>query len=291
VLLGHVVSCGARLRTFFSIPDGEGPKPAMLYMQSIRPTSVEAPLDAENPVRALVRAFVSAGFVVMRVERSGVGDSEGPSPETTGLAVESDAYRSALAELRAFDEVDPERIVLVGHSFGGVIAPLVAERVAGICTFGASAERWHDTMLGTTRRQKERSEEEMRNWEELFRLVHREGSTPQRAFEEHAHLRSLRSRDCAGETMYGRHVSLFRELDATDLEAAWRRVSTRVLAIHGEHDWICTLDQSKHIAELSRGEHEEIRGSGHELDARVIDAMRVFAQTVTDAQPPGKTQP
>jgi pimeloyl-ACP methyl ester carboxylesterase len=291
VLLGHVASRGARLRTFFSIPESDGPKPAMLYMQSIRATSVESPLDAENPVCALARAFVAAGFVVMRVERSGVGDSEGPSPETTGLDAELGAYRSALEELRAFDEVDPARVVVVGHSFGGVLAPLVAKDVSGVCAFGASADRWHDTMLGTTRRQKDRTEEEMKHWEELFRLVHREALTPQRVFEMHPHLRSLRSRDCAGETMYGRHVSLFRELDAMDLEAAWRDVKARVLALHGEHDWICTLDQAKRIASLSKGRFEEISGSGHELDARVISAMVAFAQTVTEAQPPGKTQP
>jgi len=91
--------------------------------------------------------------------------------------------------------------------------------------------------------------------------------------------------------MYGRHASLFRELDATDLEAAWRDVRARVLALHGEHDWICTLDQAKRIAELSRGRFEELRESGHDLDARVIAAMVAFAQTVTDPQPPGKTQP
>lgn len=281
VLVRHVVSRGARLRTFFTIPEHEGPKPAMLYMQSIRAHSVEAPLDPENPVRALARGFADAGFVVMRVERSGVGDSEGPSPETTGLDVELDAYRSALAELRAFDEVDPARVVVVGHSFGGVLAPLLAHDVAGVCAFGASAERWHDTMLGTTRRQKERSEEEMRAWEELFRLVHREKMTPQRAFEMHPRLRSLRSRDCAGETMYGRHVSLFQELDAIDLEAAWRDVKARVLALHGQDDWICTLEEAKRIAELSGGRFEEITGSGHDLDARVIAVMLAFARTLT----------
>ncbi len=292
VLLGHVTSRGARLRTFYAIPrDGEK-LPAVLYLQGVRTESVESPFDPASPTRALVSALVAAGFVVMRVERSGVGDSEGPTPRETGLAAEMDAYRAALADLRAFDEVDPDRILLFGHSFGGMVAPLLAREtaVAGIAVFGTSARRWHDAMLGTTRRQRERGEEEMARWEELFDRVHRDGLTPARAFELHPHLRVLRSRDCEGETMYGRHVSLFQELDGADLQDAWRGVKTPVVAMHGEHDWICTAEDAGAVAALSGGRHVELDGTSHDLTRDGAFDPRI-AQTTTALQPPGNTQP
>lgn len=292
VLLGHVTSRGARLRTFYAMPRHGTKLPAVLYLQGVRADPVESPFDPASPTRALVSALVEAGFVVMRVERSGVGDSEGPSPRTTGLATELDAYRAALEDLRAFDEVDPDRVLLFGHSFGGMIAPVLARdvHVAGIAVFGTTARRWHDAMLGTTRRQRERGEEEMARWTELFDRVHREGLTPARAFELHPHLRALRSRDCDGETMYGRHVSLFQELDAVDLADAWRAVETPVVAMHGERDWICTADDSREVAELAGGRHVELDGTSHDLTRDGAFDPRI-AQTTTALQPPGKTQP
>ena len=263
VLLAHVEVDGHRLRTLYAVPSAPGPHGAILYMQGVRADSCEAPLDPTHPTRRLVEAFVRAGFVVSRVERSGVGDSEGPSPRVTDLAAERAGYEAALRDLRGFDEIDPQRIFLFGHSFGGILAPLVARDVAGAAVFGASPLRWLDCMLGTTRRL--RGESDVARWGELFRLVFRDGLTPARVFAEHPRLRELRSRDCEGETMYGRHVSLFQQLDAIDLEAAWRGVSTRVLAMHGELDAICSGDEARAIAELSRGQHVELPGVDHDL--------------------------
>jgi len=276
-LLGHVISRGARLRTLFTIPESEEPKPAVLLVQSVRADSCESPFDDASPVRAFVRAFAAAGFVVMRVERTGVGDSEGPSPEKTGLDVEVDGYRAALRELLAFDEVDPNRVFLFGHSFGGMVAPILAETpVAGVCVLGTSARSWRECMVGTTKRQRgpnaqrRWSELDVARWTKLYDLVFHEGVTPGRAFEVDPELRALRSRDCDGDTMHGRHVSLFQRLHATDLMAAWWRVQSRVLAIHGAGDWICTADESREIAAITNGRFVELEGSSHDIDEQIL---------------------
>jgi dienelactone hydrolase len=74
----------------------------------------------------------------MRVDKSGVGDSEGPSCDSIGFEEELAGYRAALAALRSHPSVDPQGIYLLGISMGGVFAPLLAQdtKVAGIVVWG-----------------------------------------------------------------------------------------------------------------------------------------------------------
>jgi pimeloyl-ACP methyl ester carboxylesterase len=85
-----------------------------------------------------MHTFGSQGFVTYRVEKPGMGDSEGPPCAETGYLQELNGYRAGLADLRANPAVDPERIFLVGSSLGGFFAPIIANEipVAGIVTYG-----------------------------------------------------------------------------------------------------------------------------------------------------------
>ena len=326
--LGFVAARGHRLRTITAIPESSGPHPAVLYLQGVRADSCETPLDEASPTARLVAGWTAAGFVVHRLERSGVGDSEGPAPDRTDLGAELDGYDAALEGLFVRSDVDPARVFLYGHSFGGMIAPLLAvERpLAGVIVFGTSAERWLDCVVATTARRPrfegegaEPSARRLALWVELHEVVCRQGWTPDLAFERRPHLRVLRSRDCIGETLYGRHVALFQQLDGIDLKAAWRAVGGArcpVLALHGEHDWICSAQDARQIAECAgpHAAHLELARIGHDLlvdagtgpgstepgadrwDGSVVDAtvgwMRaVSAQTFTPSQLPGKTHP
>lgn len=263
--LGTLGVRGHRLRTVLNVPEGPGPHPALLYLQGIRPHTCEHPFDPDAPLRRFAEHFADAGVLVMRVERSGVGDSEGPSCATTDLGFELDTYRAALDHLRTLTD----RVWLFGHSLGGMVAPLLARQptIAGVAVFGTSALRWLDCVVGTTRRQLRLEglpDAEADRWAELHTLVCREGWTPERAFEQRPHLRSLRSSDCTGETYAGRHVSLFQQLDAIDLLAAWRDVHVPVLAVHGEYDWICTREESETLAHAARGSCVELAKIGHD---------------------------
>ncbi len=326
--LGFVAPHGHRLRTITALPELGGPHPAVLYLQGVRADSCESPLDEGLPTARLVAGWTAAGFVVQRVERSGVGDSEGPAPERTDLGDELDGYDAALEALLVRRDVDPSRVFLFGQSFGGMIAPLLAapRPLAGVVVFGTSAERWLDCVVATTERSRrlddegaESSARQQALWVELHELVCRQGWTPALAFQRRPHLRVLRSRDCVGETLYGRHVSLFQQLDGIDLKAAWRAVGEArcpVLALHGEHDWICSAEDARQIAECAgpHATHVELALIGHDLlvdagigpgsiepgserwDGSVVRAtvdwmQTVSGQTFTPSQWPGKTHP
>ncbi len=67
------------------------------------------------------------GIVVLRVDDRGVGKSTGKFADATTADLATDA-EAGVAYLKTRSEVDPHKIGLIGHSEGGLIAPMVAAR-------------------------------------------------------------------------------------------------------------------------------------------------------------------
>ena len=129
---------GSRLRTIVSVPTGSGRHPAVMLLQGGGCGSVDLPMAPDTGQTGLLRRIASQGYVTMRVEKSGLGDSRGPACESIGYTQELDGYRAALAALKRHPAVDGEQIVLLGISLGGVFAPVVANEspVRGIVVYG-----------------------------------------------------------------------------------------------------------------------------------------------------------
>jgi dienelactone hydrolase len=80
------------------------------------------------------------GIAVLRLDDRGVGGSGGDANGTS--ADFADDIRAAVQWLRARPDIDPDRIALVGHSEGGMIAPMIAAtdaRLAGIALLAGPA--------------------------------------------------------------------------------------------------------------------------------------------------------
>jgi len=67
---------------------------------------------------------------VLRVDDRGVGGSTGNLSESTSINLAEDVL-SGVRFLKTRKEIDPERIGLIGHSEGGIIAPIVASKIRG----------------------------------------------------------------------------------------------------------------------------------------------------------------
>ena len=139
---GSVSVSGARLRTIVSIPSNLGGRaPAVLLVPGGGCGSIDTPLSPDVAQPGLIRAIGARGFVTMRVDKSGMGDSEGPPCDSIGYEEELAGYRAALQALTAHRAVDPARVFLLGISLGGVFAPILANEsaVAGIVAYGTIA--------------------------------------------------------------------------------------------------------------------------------------------------------
>jgi pimeloyl-ACP methyl ester carboxylesterase len=82
----------------------------------------------------LAGAFADAGFIVVRYDKRGIGQSGG-RPEAASLADFADDQRAAVKFLTSRKDVDQKRIAVVGHSEGGLVSLLAAtkeKRIAAV---------------------------------------------------------------------------------------------------------------------------------------------------------------
>ncbi len=96
------------------------------------------------------------GYVVVRVEKPSEGDSFGTTKcLDCDLKTEVDAFLKGLEKTKTFSYVDTTNIFLWGHSLGGIIAPMMANKmkVKGVVGFGTALSSWYEYVLDLQRLQ------------------------------------------------------------------------------------------------------------------------------------------
>ncbi len=124
-------------------------------------------LPGFRPFRQIADSLARRGTAVLRMDDRGTGASGGTFKGSTSADFAEDA-RAGLAYLRTRPEIRPERLGVLGHSEGAIIAPIVAEKeptlraivlLAGIAQPGRIALHFqikngyeHDTKLTPEKR-------------------------------------------------------------------------------------------------------------------------------------------
>ncbi|MGY2001617.1 alpha/beta hydrolase family protein [Blastococcus sp. SYSU DS1024] len=140
----------APLAGTLTLPGAAPPVPAVLL------ASGSGPLDRDSNhrrarfdvTRQLARALAEAGIASLRYDKRGVGGSPGDW-RATGLHDNVEDLAAALEALRARPEVDPDRVLLAGHSEGAILAASLAARgapVAGLVLLAMSATRGEELL-------------------------------------------------------------------------------------------------------------------------------------------------
>ncbi|MBI3490741.1 MAG: alpha/beta fold hydrolase [Acidobacteria bacterium] len=80
-------------------------------------------------------AIADAGFIVVRYDKRGIGQSGGRA-ESAGLADYAEDARAAVKWLSNRKDVDKKRIVVIGHSEGGAVALIAASKDKSIAAVG-----------------------------------------------------------------------------------------------------------------------------------------------------------
>lgn len=110
-----------------TIPPGKGPFPAVILITGSGPQNRDEEIIGHKPFAVIADAFAKKGIVVLRVDDRGTGKSTGKFQGATTADFANDVETS-LNYLLSRSEADKNRIGLVGHSEGGMIAPMVAAK-------------------------------------------------------------------------------------------------------------------------------------------------------------------
>lgn len=110
-----------------TLPRGTGPFPAVVLLSGSGPQDRDETLFGHKPFLVLADHLTRQGIAVLRYDDRGVGKSTGSTMSSTLHDHAADAL-AAIAYLKGRPEIQADKIGLLGHSEGGIVAPLAASQ-------------------------------------------------------------------------------------------------------------------------------------------------------------------
>ncbi len=234
-----------KLAATLTLPQGKGPFTGVLLITGSGPQDRDESLLGHKPFLVLSDYLTRRGIAVLRADDRGTGKSTGNFATATTADFATDV-EAGVAYLKTRPEIDGHKIGLVGHSEGGIIAPMVAARnpdVAFIVMMAGSGVRGDEiltTQLQAIEEASGKSHEEAAKdaaqERELLTLVETE--------KDEAVLEKELKEKISGEVpepQIGAQIKAltspwFRYFMTYDPATALRKVTCPVLAINGEKD-------------------------------------------------------
>ncbi|MEP6901991.1 MAG: alpha/beta hydrolase [Actinomycetota bacterium] len=118
---------GVKLAGTLTLPRNEEKHPAVILITGSGSQDRNETVVGHHPFLVLADYLSRRGIAVLRVDDRGVGGSSLGSPNATSENYAGDVL-SGIEYLKSRQEINQKQIGLIGHSEGGMIAPLVAVR-------------------------------------------------------------------------------------------------------------------------------------------------------------------
>ncbi len=145
----HNSAAGVDLAGTLTLPKTGAPFPAVILIAGSGPFDRDETISGHKPFLVLADHFTRDGIAVLRYDKRGIGKSTGSADSSTTLDFASDA-QAAVQYLKSRKDIDPNRIGLLGHSEGAMIAPYLAVQspdIKWLVLLGAPATNGEQTLL------------------------------------------------------------------------------------------------------------------------------------------------
>lgn len=277
VRYGSIDAGNGLQRTILTLPDDFENPPVVYVLPGFGCASMDMALNPDESITTLLEVLSRNNYATFRVEKSGLGDSEGTPCRETGFISETAGYLQGLHELSSLPEIDSSRIYLLGISLGGVWAPMLASHsdIAGIISFSTIAKTWPEYMYDNWRRQWElagkpfaRIDADLKLAGTFWDKLLTEDLAPREIFQRYPRLESLSgplAYDSDNAGILSRHYSFVKELANTNIASYWEQVDAPVLLLWGRGDYVATEEDQRLVLRMLRS-----RGIDSELE--VVDS-------------------
>ena len=251
---------GQEIRTIISKPRGvQGRQPAMFLIGGLSCSSIE--VYPGRPVsgwtRVLKDLVTKSNMVFMRVEKPGVGDSNGAC-SCSDFEDDQAAFRAALKSLMSKEYVDTTRVIIYGSSMGSALAPAFANEfnAAGVISDGTFVKSWFEHMLEIERRIRAFQGESPQQiahhintgYIPLYYGMLIQKKSYAQVVKEHPHLAEYNYHDDAH--MYGRPVAYYHQVQDFNFAQGWQELKAPVRIIRGTNDWIMSDEDNDIIMDI-----------------------------------------
>lgn len=211
----------------------------------------------------LIHDFATkSGMAFMRVEKPGVGDSQGPPCEACDLKHDMAAYQAAFKEFKKLDFVDSTQVFVFGGSIGGALAPVLMqnESIKGIIVSNTFSRTWFEhfldferTRLQLTGKTYTEVNQTMKLFAEFYNDYLLSGKTPAEVTMAKPHLKDIWYDKPASQ--FGRPSAYHHQVQQLNVPAAWEQIDAPVLVLYGEYDWIMSRQEHEYITQIVNSNH------------------------------------
>jgi pimeloyl-ACP methyl ester carboxylesterase len=238
-------------RLIISKPTDSKKHPAIIFIGGIGCYSLDFPLEPERSEVLLLNHLTKQGYVCIRAEKPGVGDNRKCTPcAEVSFDNEISGYVSAAQAIKKYDYIDSSSVYIIGHSMGGVMAPVVAQQtnVKGIIAYGTIGSNFIEYLAKSRRTlakaynmSPEETEIYIKDWCECSVHYFVDGMSTKEV--------ANKKPDCE------RYLSVFdyrssaynKQLYDLNIAAAWKDYKGKALLIWGESDFVSTKDDHQII--------------------------------------------
>ncbi len=248
-----------------TVPEGNGPFPAVVMITGSGQEDRNETVFSHKPFLVIADHLARNGIAVLRYDDRSVGGSKGNAVNATSLSF-ADDVAAAVAYLSARPEISSGKIGLIGHSEGGLIAPIVASgnnKIAFIVSLAGPGVSGYNIIMKQARDISEASGVSEKEIEEtaasngkLFQIVMAEPDQRKAAkeamewFSKEIDKKGLspdeRKEQMAAFTQGIAQVNnpWMRYFIETDPSTFWSKVRCPVLALNGEKDLQVNYEQN-----------------------------------------------
>jgi len=255
-----------------TIPRGEGPFPAVILISGSGPQNRNEELMGHKPFLVIADYLTRNNIAVFRYDDRGVGKSQGDYIKSTSADLATDA-EAAFNYLKSNSKIDPTRIGLIGHSEGGLIAPITVASNSGVAFIislagpGVTGEeiliRQGADISRVSGLDEKTIEKNIATNKKLFAVLKKEKDNKLAGEKMIAEYRKILKKQKSSPedtenavkaieaSLTGPSMPWLRYFIITDPQDFWKKVKCPVLALNGEKDLQVAADENLPAIEKS----------------------------------------